>query len=61
MKWTLKKVNEFISDLRADGVIGDGEAFDVASFIMDDEDGLYDYIRYEMNIQSPVEWLADRI
>ena len=59
--WTLKKVNEFISDIKSDNVVLDGEAYDVARFLLEDDDDLYNYIKHEMLIPSPVEWLANKI
>ncbi len=61
MIWTLEEVNKFASDLKSDGVIDNEEAFDIARFILEDEVDLYDFIRYKMKIQSPVEWLTQKI
>ena len=61
MKWDLGKVKEFVSDIRDNDVVGDGESNDIARFLLEDDDDLYNYIKHELMIPSPVEWLADKI
>jgi len=56
-----QKLSKLLNDLRADGPVGDDEAFEIAQMLLDEEPGLESFIRYSQRVEDPVGWLADRI
>jgi len=60
--WDTNRVNVLIADAKEDcSGMEDEQKFDVAEILIGDEDGLEDYMKKQMGIESPVEWIAARL
>jgi len=60
--WTTNRVNELIADAREEASgLEHEQKFDIAGILLSDEAGLEEYIKIDMGIESPVEWIASRL